>query len=80
MESALRIRTNVLPGHRIEIVAPELKEGTLVEAVLFFQNEEPRSGRSMLEILESLPPRPLLFKTPEEVDKYLEEERNSWDR
>jgi hypothetical protein len=36
-------------------------------------------GRSVLDIIESAPGQ-RLFKTAEEVDAYLEEERNSWDR
>ena len=36
-------------------------------------------GRSAIEILDSAPGR-RLFKTAEEVRKYLEEERASWDR
>jgi hypothetical protein len=34
----------------------------------------------MLEFLKSLPPGQLLFKTPEEANRYLAEERGSWER
>jgi len=79
MESALRIRTNVLPGHRIEILAPEFQEGDPVEVILLSGTEKPRKGRSMLEIVQELSGH-RSFQTPEEVDRYLDEERNSWDR
>ena len=36
--------------------------------------------RSMLEFLGTLPPGPLLFKTPEDVNRYIQEERDSWER
>ena len=36
--------------------------------------------RSMLEYLATLPPGPLLYKTPEEANRYLQEERDSWER
>jgi len=32
------------------------------------------------EFLKSLPPGPLLFKTPEEANRYIQEERDSWER
>ena len=35
---------------------------------------------SALEFLESLPPGPRAFKTWEEYEQHLREERNSWDR
>jgi len=34
----------------------------------------------MLEFLATLPPGPLLFKTAEEANKYLQEERDAWER
>jgi hypothetical protein len=35
---------------------------------------------SMLEFLESLPPGPRAFKTWEDYDQHLREEKNAWDR
>lgn len=34
MNTALRLNTTVLPGHRIEVVAPELPEGAQVELIV----------------------------------------------
>jgi hypothetical protein len=34
MEAALRVNTTVLPGHRIEIITPELPEGAEVELIV----------------------------------------------
>ena len=34
MRPALRVTTRVLPGHRVEIVAPELTDGEAVEVVV----------------------------------------------
>ena len=36
--------------------------------------------RSILEILDSRPPGSGLFKTSAEVDEYLRQERDSWER
>jgi hypothetical protein len=81
MRGALHIQTTVLPGSRIEITAPELTEGEPVEVFLVLPgNGQHQPKKSMLEFLDSLPPGPRLFKSAAEVDRYLEEERNSWDR
>jgi hypothetical protein len=80
MQTALRTETTVLPGHRLEISAPELPEGARVEVIVVLPDKpEPRFG-SALEFLESLPPGPRAFKTWEEYEQHLREERNSWDR
>jgi hypothetical protein len=34
MQTALRIETTVLPGHRLEISSPELPEGARVEVIV----------------------------------------------
>jgi hypothetical protein len=78
MQTELRIETTVLAGNRVEVVAPGLPEGTKVE-VTVVPKLAPRR-KSMLEYLKSLPPGPLVFKTPAEVDQYLQEERDAWDR
>jgi hypothetical protein len=80
MQTALRLETTVLPGHRLEISAPELPEGARVEVIVVLPAEPPRQHQSMLDLLATLPPGPLLFKTPEEVNRYLQEERDSWER
>ncbi|GIV17884.1 MAG: hypothetical protein KatS3mg022_3319 [Armatimonadota bacterium] len=79
MESALRIRTQVLAGHRIEIVTPELPEGAPVEVVVFFKTD--RSPHTTLHrILTSQPPRetPLAVASWDEYDRLLQQERDAW--
>ncbi len=78
MATALHIKTTVLPGKRIEITDPELAEGEPVEVFVVTPRGRCRPHRSMLDILRETPP-PGLFKTSQDVDRYLEEERNSWD-
>jgi hypothetical protein len=80
MQSALRLETTVLPGHRLEISAPELPEGAKVEVIVILP-ETPQPHRiSVLEFLESLPPGPRAFPTWEEYEKHLQEEKDAWDR
>ncbi len=80
MQNTLRMETTVLPGHRLEVTAPELPEGAKVEVIVVLPETAVPARRSMLEFLATLPPGPLLFKTPEEANRYLQEERNSWQR
>ncbi len=80
MQSALRVETTILPGHRLEISDPELPEGAKVEVIVVLPEKPQPRRMSMLEFLATLPPGPLLFKTPEEANRYLQEERGSWER
>jgi antitoxin component of MazEF toxin-antitoxin module len=79
MESAVRIETTVLPGNRIEVSSSRLVEGDQVEVTIVNVTKSPKKRRSVLDILETTTHKPL-FKSAEEVDQYLENERNSWER
>src|SRR5262249_30634162 len=80
LQPALRLRTRVLPGNRIEVTAPELKEGETVDVFLVLPGPGgPEEGRSALDIIRGLQGH-RLFRSPEDVDRYLEEGRGSWDR
>jgi hypothetical protein len=80
MQAALRLEATVLPGHRLEITAPELPEGAKVEVIVVLPQQPAPRFASALDFLESLPPGPRAFKTWEEYEKHLQEERNSWER
>ena len=80
MQTALRMETTILPGHRLEISAPELPEGIKVEVIIILPEKSEPRRLSMLEFLESLPPGPRAFPTWDEYERHLREERNSWDR
>ena len=77
MQKALRIRTTVQPGGKVEFASPELEAGQTVDVVVL--HESNAKGRSIMEILNSGPER-RLFQTAEEVRAYLAEEKASWDR
>ena len=80
MRKVVRLETTVLPGHRLEVSAPELPEGAKVEVIVLLP-EQPEPRRiSVLEFLESLPPGPRAFKTWNEYEQHLREERDAWDR
>lgn len=75
----IRIETVVQPGGKIEVTAPELEPGQKVTVAIEANavNSEPHPTAA--EILAEMPGH-LEFQTAEEVDAYLREERDSWDR
>lgn len=82
MNAAFHTTTTVLPGHRIEISAPELQEGQLVQVVVIGATAQPprrKPGPSGLEIIESYQGPPL-FGSVEAIDRHVNEERDTWDR
>ncbi len=87
MQTALRITTRVLPGHRVEIVAPELTDGDAVEVFVVMpeaadvpESEPAVPAQSLMEFLDTLPSGPRSAPTWEEIERTLQEERNAWDR
>lgn len=78
MDTALTIRTTVQTGGRIEVDTPDLPAGQAVE-VTVRPVELSAKRRSILEILSECNGG-ALFKTAEEVDAYINEERDAWDR
>ena len=79
MQTTLHIQTTVLPGNRVEISAPELPEGAQVEVTVVVPSQ-PASRVSMLEFLKTLPPGPRAFDTWEEYERFLQQEKDSWDK
>jgi hypothetical protein len=79
MQTPLHILTTIQPGHKIEVTDPQLTEGDSIEMFVFVAPREKSSNPSAVSIIESLRGH-RLFQSPEEVDRYLQEERNSWER
>lgn len=77
--AARRINTTVQAGGRIEVRAPDLPPGQPVEVTIRLADGHPNGRRSVIDILAECPGG-LLFKTPEDVDAYIREERDSWER
>ncbi|MBY0229474.1 MAG: hypothetical protein K2W96_09365 [Gemmataceae bacterium] len=81
MRAALKLESKVLPGHRLEITAPDLPEGETVEVIVVLPTKpETKRFASALDFLESLPPGPRPFKTWEEYEQFLKEEKDAWER
>ena len=77
MQSPIHISATVQPGHKIEVTDPQLTEGDSVEMLVFVAPRDKMSNPSAVSIIESLRGH-RLFQSPEEVDQFLQEERNSW--
>jgi hypothetical protein len=78
MQTALHIKTTIVEGGKIEISDPQLRLGDTVEVIVLLPEAQRETKRSALDILAEAPGHGL-FKTAEEVDAYIREERNSWD-
>lgn len=77
MSLTLQVQTTILPGHRIEIQAPELPEGRAA-TVLVLVEEEGQPKRRLSEVLAGYSGGQL-FRSAEDVDAYLRAERDAWD-
>lgn len=80
MQAALKLKTRVLPGNRVEFAAPELPEGVEVEVFVALPETPAPTPGGVLDFLNSLPPGPRSAATWEEVERNFQEERNSWER
>ena len=91
MQQVLQQQVTVQAGGKVELVCPELQAGEVVDVVVSAAVDPVRSShgqpgsenstprRSVLDILNDGPDE-RLFKTADEVDEYIREERDSWDR
>ncbi len=78
MGTVIHTRAVVRPDGSIEIRATELTPGQEVEITIEAQ-AEPEEKKHVIDIINNLPGH-LEFQTAEEVDAYIREERDSWDR
>jgi hypothetical protein len=84
MALPIRIGATVSPDGKIELALPELHPGERVSITIEPEQPEipplaPNGGISMIDLIKDLPGH-RLFKTAEEVDDYLRQERDSWER
>ncbi|MEG4961419.1 MULTISPECIES: hypothetical protein [unclassified Microcoleus] len=78
MQSAIRITTKVLAGNKLEIQVPPGSVGEEVEVFVIIPEKHQGGRRKVLELLTEIRSRHV-SRTVEEIDRELEEERNSWD-
>ena len=79
MAMTLRLRATVQPGGKIEIEDPELPIGESVDLIVLLPDTRLAQRESIVDVLHRAPGH-ILFKTREDVDEYINEERHAWDR
>ncbi len=62
MQTALRVKTKILAGGKIEIADPQLRSGEIVEVIVLLPEVREPARRSALDILADAPGQ-RLFKT-----------------
>ncbi len=79
MQTALHLKATVLPGGKIEVTDSQLPCGESVDVFVLLPESPEKERPSVLEVLAKAPGH-RLFKTADDVDTYLREERTAWDR
>jgi hypothetical protein len=80
MQSAIRITTRVLPNGKVELQLPPESAGDEVEVFIVLLEKPAIPVLSAIDIINQPREHQKLFKTSEEVDQYLQTERDSWER
>jgi hypothetical protein len=77
---AIKLRAKVGPDHRIELELPaEIPEGEVEIIVIAEETSSLSETRSLREFFEEVDQLPRRRRTKEEIDRYIAEERASWD-
>ena len=79
MQNALHVKTKVLPGGKIEVTDQALSAGEEVEVIVLLPESPTAKRRSAMDILAEAPGQ-RLFKTASDVEVYLQQECEAWDR
>lgn len=75
MQSALHLKTQVLPGGKIEIQSNDLDIGDTVDVFVVSSQKSSVKHNSIEDIIKDLPGQEI-FKTAQQVDEYLKGERD----
>ena len=79
MQSALRLTTLVQPGGKIQFEDGQLQPGQSVEVIVLLPPPQSTGRRSVLDILADAPGH-LAFQSAADVESYLREEHDAWER
>ena len=79
MQSAITLKATVQSGGKIEIADPQLLAGNIVDVIVLFPENGAMHDHSIADTLADSPGH-LVFQTAEDVDAYLREERDVWER
>jgi len=76
MLNGLRQKAIVKPGGVVEICSPELPAGATVEVIVLLESRLEHSEKALTSFIGSAKGS---FATPEEVDKFICQERDAWE-
>ena len=76
----VRQRVQVMPGHRVELVASELNDGEWVEVLVRADADLPATKTNVLAFIDSLPAGPRAVADWDAYDRLLQQERESWEQ
>jgi hypothetical protein len=79
MQSALRITTQVLPGNKIEIQVTEASIGDTIDVFVILPEKRESKRSSVVELIEKIRSQREFFRTAEDINRQLQEERESWE-
>ena len=77
-KSVIRQTVQVLPGHRVEVVVPELNDGDWVEVVVNSKQPTSTAPAGLLAFIDSLPQGPRAAANWEVLETQLQQDRQSW--
>ena len=76
MLNGLRQKVVVQPGGVVEVRSPELPDGETVEVIVLLESQAKPLLQGLSRFIGTAPGN---FATPEEVDQFIRQERESWD-
>ncbi|MBD2683177.1 MULTISPECIES: hypothetical protein [Nostoc] len=76
MFNGVRQKTIVKPGGVVEICSPELPAGATVEVIVFLESATKHSEKPLASFIGCAKGS---FATPEDVDKFIRQERDAWE-
>jgi len=80
MAIEIAIKTTVLPGGKIEVSVPELIAGQQATVIVKIDSAQSEKLTIDEHLARANYHGGALFKTAEEVDAYIREERDAWER
>ncbi len=80
MSVEIAIETTILPDGKIELSSPAFVPGRRATVIVKIEEEQPEKLTITERLARANYHGGALFKTAEEVDAYIREERDSWER
>jgi hypothetical protein len=76
MLNGLRQKVIVQPGGIVEVRSPEFQEGSTVEVIVLLEADDSPINQGLSRFIGAAQGN---FSSPEEVDQFIQQERQTWD-